>query len=351
MQSQYQSPFTDSTPDIFQQIDRAQIHIFDCNKCCSTFSSKSALKHHKVVHKIMYKCVWPECSRYFTLRAEFKKHMNAHKSEKFFPCSLCSQSFNNRERYQRHCKEHIQKPVNTCTKCPAKFEQKSHLRIHNEREHSRVSVIPVHLYKPVSDKKSKRVRIGETVEHTARSKSMNEPMIRQRRSLLTAECNDCNPLESNTTTESESKSLTTADNDRDPEVPNELLAIQTRKVKKRVHFASGTKGDESEQRCKKFTIQLTYPLELLPPRAESTLRPPRLTHNQSSSLQNEDFSQSTHASVKLPYPAIRCSRRQKMKRNTAGEVRYFTRSIKKLQDEIETFLDEPSARQVPSPSK
>lgn len=104
---------------------------FPCKECDKSFQYASALKLHTVSHTSEKPYICDRCSSSFTQKSHLTRHLLIHKKNaKTFECSECKMSFRQRFYLQAHMRSHSGAKPYSCKECSKSFSQKSHLNTH-----------------------------------------------------------------------------------------------------------------------------------------------------------------------------------------------------------------------------
>uniref|UniRef100_A0A5K4EGP4 Putative zinc finger protein n=1 Tax=Schistosoma mansoni TaxID=6183 RepID=A0A5K4EGP4_SCHMA len=104
---------------------------FLCLSCNKTFSQKTLLLKHRVMHEEP-KHMCDTCGRSFVREDKLKRHvMSIHTAEKPHVCHICSKAFSRKDKLKDHLKHHDRAARNfECQQCQQPFVQKSDLNRH-----------------------------------------------------------------------------------------------------------------------------------------------------------------------------------------------------------------------------
>lgn len=103
---------------------------FSCHLCSASFALKSGLKLHWRTHtgERPFKC--PECGQRFSSNGNLKKHVTIHSGEKPFGCKVCGRRFSSSEALESHSSSHKREKCFVCSVCDASFTHKNGLQAH-----------------------------------------------------------------------------------------------------------------------------------------------------------------------------------------------------------------------------
>uniref|UniRef100_A0A8D8S124 Zinc finger protein 26 n=1 Tax=Cacopsylla melanoneura TaxID=428564 RepID=A0A8D8S124_9HEMI len=109
--------------------------IYECKKCDSKFSSRSALSYHK--YKIHEKKSWqcPTCGK--VLAAYDRNHLRIHEKEQKYVCETCGKRFNCPQYLKDHTLSHGPVKPFKCYYCEKRFTQRTPRSIHIRKFHTK----------------------------------------------------------------------------------------------------------------------------------------------------------------------------------------------------------------------
>ena len=114
---------------------------YECAICGNKFYKNSDLKQHSLIHKSekCHECMI--CGRSFIKRGLLTQHEKIHKG---IVCKNCGETFNNIDSLKRHIRTHTEVKVHKCPTCEKSFCSKSNLKRH-EMTHMREKVTTIAL--------------------------------------------------------------------------------------------------------------------------------------------------------------------------------------------------------------
>lgn len=104
---------------------------FVCNQCSTSFTAKSSLRRHTLLHtgEKLFTC--SDCSASFAHKGNLKSHIRClHTQEKPFSCSICSATFKRKRNLAGHMSVHKELKSFSCDQCSASFSRVSDLKRH-----------------------------------------------------------------------------------------------------------------------------------------------------------------------------------------------------------------------------
>lgn len=131
--------------------------VIRCEKCDKTFSSKSSLNRHNLIHmtkrfkcdtcdkEFTYKCnldvhklnhsgvrafKCEECGKEFTQKCRLTSHKLIHSGVKAHACEICTKSFISKSALNRHRMTHSGIKRFKCEDCDREFNEKCNLEVH-----------------------------------------------------------------------------------------------------------------------------------------------------------------------------------------------------------------------------
>ena len=124
-------------------------HLFHCNKCEKTFSTKISLRKHVFkIHESQNKeFACKLCNKTFVYEATLKVHLKAHRGIYPYTCEFCGKGFTSKQNMTGHVASvHTGQMLFHCTFCNMGFNYKSNLKMHMEKVHpGQTSAVPIQL--------------------------------------------------------------------------------------------------------------------------------------------------------------------------------------------------------------
>ncbi|XP_041986018.1 zinc finger protein OZF-like [Aricia agestis] len=101
-----------------------------CEVCLKTFTYKSQLVRHTIIHinEKPHNC--DVCGKKFADKNNLKKHQRTHTGYKPYNCEVCSKKFIQRSALTNHMRTHTGEKPFSCDVCSKKFSMKPSLEIH-----------------------------------------------------------------------------------------------------------------------------------------------------------------------------------------------------------------------------
>ncbi|XP_077420522.1 uncharacterized protein LOC144050803 isoform X1 [Vanacampus margaritifer] len=109
-----------------------------CPQCGKTFTRKSSLKKHTMIHKGEKPFMCSFCGKGFSQKVNMITHTRRHTGEKPYTCSLCDKSFYDCSGLVQHMRTHTGEKPFSCLVCGKRFRGKSlltrHIRTHTDEK-------------------------------------------------------------------------------------------------------------------------------------------------------------------------------------------------------------------------
>lgn len=109
-----------------------------CDVCGKSFSAKSTLRLHKLIHNPSRPYVCSECNKAFRHKGNLVKHRQSHTGVRPYICIYCDKGFSSRYALKIHTRKHTGERPFDCTVCEKKFYTKSclvaHMNIHSGKK-------------------------------------------------------------------------------------------------------------------------------------------------------------------------------------------------------------------------
>ncbi|XP_048479905.1 zinc finger protein 626-like isoform X2 [Plutella xylostella] len=103
---------------------------FESDICKKTSRHRTAMKRHKLLHTGEKPFQCDICAKTFNLLSSLKRHKLLHTGEKPFQCDICTKSFNQIYNLKTHKLTHTGEKPFECDICMKYFRQISHLKNH-----------------------------------------------------------------------------------------------------------------------------------------------------------------------------------------------------------------------------
>ncbi|XP_072284803.1 uncharacterized protein [Pyxicephalus adspersus] len=127
--------YSQKTTLMKHQMIHTGISIYVCSKCDKCFTQRSNLKRHERSHSVEKPCVCSYCGKGFTESSSLHKHQRIHTGLKPFACSECGKTFSICNYLIVHQRTHTGEKPYVCADCGKSFTQSSHLITH-QRTHT-----------------------------------------------------------------------------------------------------------------------------------------------------------------------------------------------------------------------
>ncbi|XP_067668594.1 uncharacterized protein [Haliotis asinina] len=109
---------------------------YKCGTCGNGFNSRSSLQTHERLHsgERPYGCRY--CDLRFAVSSHRTTHERTHTKEQPYQCEFCSRRFSLSCSLQRHRRLHTGERPHKCSECGSDFKQKEHLKYHKAKYHT-----------------------------------------------------------------------------------------------------------------------------------------------------------------------------------------------------------------------
>ena len=107
-----------------------------CDVCNQSFTQKSTVKTHMLVHTGRKNFQCEVCEKKFLQKSHLKQHMLIHTKVKAHECDICKKKFSLRSNLVQHFRIHLGEQPYGCAKCEKWFtgcsNRNKHIRTHTE---------------------------------------------------------------------------------------------------------------------------------------------------------------------------------------------------------------------------
>lgn len=108
---------------------------YKCTLCGKSFSKKFNLTSHILTHTSVKTFTCNICSKNFSRKGDLARHINSHLGEKSYACSICGKSFFRNFDLTRHMTSHSGEKPYLCSICSKSFSLKRYLTVHTRTQH------------------------------------------------------------------------------------------------------------------------------------------------------------------------------------------------------------------------
>lgn len=116
--------------------------LFKCKICGKMNTTRRNLKSHMTYwhsETNRDKLLCTECGKMSKTPGALRRHKQRHNAKREIKCTTCGQEFMDRKVYFEHLRTHRRPNYHYCSDCPKSFKHRSGLRVHRQKEHSKIT--------------------------------------------------------------------------------------------------------------------------------------------------------------------------------------------------------------------